>query len=95
MDGLMKKVDDLAEVVKIVQKNSSIPTILTIKLRNLKENTVGRLVFIDLLHPRFSQLTKTHDKLYDSFSKLRKYVECLKTKCFLSCIRQCRGYHHI
>ncbi|KAI7864212.1 uncharacterized protein EV154DRAFT_187533 [Mucor mucedo] len=74
MDGLMKKVDDLAEVVKIVQKNSSIPTILTIKLRNLKENTVGRLVFIDLLHPRFSQLTKTHDKLYDSFSKLRNAV---------------------
>lgn len=81
MDSIMKKVGSLSEIVKIVQKNSSIPTVLTIKLRNLVKNTIGRLVLIDLLHPRFSQLTKTHDKLYNSFSELCKYLEYSRVNC--------------
>lgn len=75
MDDIMKKVDNLRTIKEIAQKNSSLPTILTIKLKNLKKNTVGRLVLIDLLHPQFSHLlNKGNDKLFFSFSQLCKYV---------------------
>lgn len=75
MDGIMKKVGNIMAIWTILQRDSSIPTIMTIKLTNLKKNTVGRLVLIDLLHPRFSLLyQKGKEKSFFSFSKLRKFV---------------------
>jgi hypothetical protein len=73
--GIMKNVDNIMAIWTISQKNSSIPTIMTIKLTHLKKNMFGRVVLIDLLHPRFSLMFhKRNEKSSFSFSKLRKFV---------------------
>lgn len=72
MEGIMKPAK-LREIWENASRGTKWPSILVIKLTDLRKNTVGRIAVFDLLHPRFSPLlNSSSENGYNSFQKLRK-----------------------
>jgi hypothetical protein len=69
----MKTVENIDGIISVMKKGPTMPSILNIKLKNIEKKTTGRLIIIDLLHPRFTPLLPgVTNPIHESFDYLRK-----------------------
>lgn len=74
MGSFMRSVDSIGDIISIIEKEPIMPSILNIRLTHAENKTTGRLVIVDLLHPRFTPLLPgITNPIHASFDYLRKF----------------------